>query len=110
MTTGDQASELTPSAAPDDVHELEREIEQTREHLGETVEQLVAKADVKKKARDKAAQLQSQAQAAAGETAQQARRVLEQGAGYIRRHRAPLAVAVAALTAGYLALRWWRNR
>lgn len=110
MSTGDQTSRLTPSAAPDDAQELEREIEQTREHLGATVEQLAAKADVKKRARDKAAQLRSQAQAAAGRTAQQAQRALAQGAGHVRRRRAPLAVAVAALAAGYLALRRRRKR
>jgi chromosome segregation ATPase len=112
MTTGDQASRLTPSAASDDAHELEREIEQTREQLGETVEQLAAKADVKKKVRDKAAQLRGQAQAATGKTAQQARHALAEGAGHVRRRKAPvaMAVAVAALAAGYLALRRWRNR
>lgn len=42
---------------PDEAQELQREIEQTREHLGETVEQLVAKTDVKARAHDKAAEL-----------------------------------------------------
>jgi len=43
--------------APGDEHELRQEIEQTREQLGETVEQLVAKADVTGRARAKAAGL-----------------------------------------------------
>jgi Protein of unknown function (DUF3618) len=42
---------------PDDVHELQQEIEQTREQLGETVEQLVARTDVKARARAKADEL-----------------------------------------------------
>jgi len=44
-------------AALDDVQQLEQEIEQTREQLGETVEQLAAKADVKGRARAKAAEV-----------------------------------------------------
>jgi polyhydroxyalkanoate synthesis regulator phasin len=43
--------------APGDEHELRQEIEQTREQLGETVEQLVAKTDVTGRARAKAAEL-----------------------------------------------------
>jgi ABC-type transporter Mla subunit MlaD len=62
-------------AAPDDVQQLEQEIERTREQLGETVEQLAAKADVKSRARAKAAEVservksktsQAQNEAAAG--------------------------------------------
>src|SRR5215467_9254501 len=62
-------------APPDDVQELQREIEQTREQLGDTAEQLVAKADVKARAQSKAAELAgrvkgqaatARAQAAAG--------------------------------------------
>ncbi len=45
------------SAAPDDVQQVEQEIERTREQLGETVEQLAAKADVKVRARAKAAEV-----------------------------------------------------
>lgn len=42
---------------PDDVQELQQEIEETRAQLGETVEQLAAKTDVKARARGKAAEL-----------------------------------------------------
>ena len=46
------------SAHPaDEAQALRDEIEQTREHLGDTVEQLAAKADVKKQARAEAARL-----------------------------------------------------
>jgi cobalamin biosynthesis Mg chelatase CobN len=44
-------------AVPGDEQELREEIEQTRELLGETVEQLAAKTDVKARARAKAADL-----------------------------------------------------
>ena len=45
------------SAHPaDDAQALRDEIEQTRKHLGDTVEQLAAKADVKKQARAEAAE------------------------------------------------------
>jgi cobalamin biosynthesis Mg chelatase CobN len=48
--------QTTPGGtAPDDEQELRHEIEQTREQLGETVEQLAAKTDVKSQARAKAA-------------------------------------------------------
>jgi cobalamin biosynthesis Mg chelatase CobN len=55
---GEQPAKLQTGpggAAPDDEHELRQEIEQTREQLGETVEQLAAKTDVKSQARAKAA-------------------------------------------------------
>ncbi|HEV3292539.1 MAG TPA: DUF3618 domain-containing protein, partial [Streptosporangiaceae bacterium] len=48
------AADPAGSPPPDDVQELQQEIEQTREQLGDTVEQLVANADVKARARGKA--------------------------------------------------------
>src|ERR1700722_15691955 len=42
---------------PDDPQRLQKEIERTREHLGETVEALVAKVDVKARAQDEASRL-----------------------------------------------------
>ena len=44
-------------APPDNLRQLEAEIERTRERLGETVQELVARADVKNLARAKAAEL-----------------------------------------------------
>jgi hypothetical protein len=41
----------------DEAEELQQEIERTREHLGDTVQQLAAKAHVKTMARDKASEL-----------------------------------------------------
>jgi Protein of unknown function (DUF3618) len=52
-------------ATPDDVQQLEAEIDRTREQLGATVDQLAAKMDVKSRARTKAAQLAGQAKARA---------------------------------------------
>jgi small-conductance mechanosensitive channel len=59
-------------AAPDDPQELEREIEQTREQLGETVELLAAKADVKKRAQVKATELAERVKTKSGQARQQA--------------------------------------
>jgi hypothetical protein len=47
---------------PSTGRELQEEIEQTRERLGQTVEELVAKADVKSRAQAKAAEVKVKAQ------------------------------------------------
>jgi hypothetical protein len=47
---------------PSTGRELQEEIEQTRERLGQTVEELVAKADVKARAQSKAAEVKVKAQ------------------------------------------------
>ena len=57
-----QSQQETPSE-----QDIQAEIEQTRERLGETVEELVAKADVKARAKDKAAELKAKAQVKAAE-------------------------------------------
>lgn len=49
------------TTSPDDQQELEKEIERTREQLGETVEALAAKADVKARAQQKLSQAKQQA-------------------------------------------------
>lgn len=59
-------------AAPDDPLELEREIERTREQLGETVELLAAKADVKQRAQVKATELSERVKTRAGQARQKA--------------------------------------
>jgi Protein of unknown function (DUF3618) len=64
--------------APGDEQELREEIEQTREQLGETVEQLVAKTDLKGRARAKAARLTGRVK---GSTAQARAKAAERGAG-----------------------------
>jgi LPXTG-motif cell wall-anchored protein len=81
------------SAHPaDETQALRNEIEQTREHLGGTVEQLAAKADVKKQARAKA------------------RHALDKSARTAREQRGPLAAAVGALVAALAALIIWKRR
>jgi hypothetical protein len=136
MTTSDHGSRsaarhaangdhVPSSPRPDDIQELRQEIEQTRDQLGDTVQQLAAKADVQARARDKAAELtkkvkgkasQTQAQAAAvgapvwEATPEPVRQAVAKGASTVRQRRAPLAVAASALVAGYLVLRWWRRR
>jgi LPXTG-motif cell wall-anchored protein len=55
----------SPADPADEALELRDEIEQTREHLGDTVEQLAAKADVKKQARAEAARLGERVRVAA---------------------------------------------
>ena len=57
---------------PDDLEQLRAEIEQTREHLGDTVDQLAAKADVKAQAQAKAADLTQRAKDTAGQARQHA--------------------------------------
>ena len=58
--------------APDDPQELEREIERTREQLGQTVELLAAKADVKGRAQAKATELSGRIKYKAGQVRQKA--------------------------------------
>lgn len=57
---------------PDDVRELQQEVERAREQLAATVDQLVAKADVKARARDKTAELTGRAKDKADRTRAQA--------------------------------------
>ena len=73
MTTGGQAT--------GDARELEHEIEQTREQLGDTVEQLAAKADIKRLARAKAAELAGRMKIAAARVRQQPYGLLAAAAG-----------------------------
>jgi Protein of unknown function (DUF3618) len=66
------ASNGAESAPPEDVQELQQEIEQTREQLGDTVEQLAAKTDVKARAQGKAAELADRVKGQAGQVKAQA--------------------------------------
>ena len=66
------APDTNGSPPPDNVQELQQEIEQTREQLGDTVEQLVANADVKARARGKAAELAGRVKGEAGQARAQA--------------------------------------
>jgi Protein of unknown function (DUF3618) len=69
----DNATAMRPHAGsvtgpPDDVQELRREIEETREQLGDTVQQLAAKTDVTARARDKAVELTQKVKGKASQT------------------------------------------
>ena len=65
------------TTSPDDQQELEKEIEQTRERLGETVEALAAKADVKARAQEKLGQLTARLKGKATEAGQASRQITE---------------------------------
>jgi hypothetical protein len=64
------APDSTPQSAPD----IQREIEQTRERLGQTVEELAAKADVKTRAQAKVAEVTTMARVKVAEASEQVRR------------------------------------
>lgn len=64
--------ESAESSAPDDPEQLKAKIAQTREQLGDTVDQLTAKADVKGRAQAKAADLTERAKARTSQARQQA--------------------------------------
>jgi Protein of unknown function (DUF3618) len=83
--------------------EIQREIEQTREHLGQTVEELAVKADVKARAQAKVADVKARARAAAAAAS-----------GRVRRSQAvrrdwPLALVAAGILAMGAALAWRRR-
>ncbi len=76
----DAAADDDPSAAasgsvtgpPDDIQELRQEIEQTRNELGDTVQQLAAKTDVGARARGKAVEMTQKVRGKASGTQAQA--------------------------------------
>jgi type IV secretory pathway VirB10-like protein len=70
--TGTPGRESAGSGTPDDPGQLNAKIEQTREQLGETVEQPTAKADVKERAQATAADLTDRAKAKTSQARQQA--------------------------------------
>jgi Protein of unknown function (DUF3618) len=73
--------------------ELEQEIERTREHLGETIDQLAGKADMKARARARAADVSDRVR----------------GSQLLQR-RWPVAVAAGMLIAGSVIIRRRRKR
>jgi Protein of unknown function (DUF3618) len=88
--------------------EIQQEIERTRDHLGETVEELAARADVKARARasaagmkDKAGQMKVRAQGKAAEMSGQLRQTRLAQSQLVRgdtvRRRWPLAAAAAGV-------------
>jgi hypothetical protein len=81
--------------------EIRQEIEETRQRLGETVDELAAKADVKARARAKAAQAQARALASLAEVSGRASRSQFAQRGW------PVGVAVGVMVFGSgLIWRW----
>jgi small-conductance mechanosensitive channel len=123
------------SASPDDTEQLKAEIEQTREQLGRTAEQLVAKTDVKartqakvsdltQRAKDMPSQIRRQAAAQAGGARSQLgqgrdqlqsqlpalKQAVTKGVEGAGKHRTRLIIAVGVLVAGAVAVRIWSRR
>jgi hypothetical protein len=63
-----------PDSTPQSASDIQREIDQTRQRLGQTVEELAAKADVKARARVKVAEVKTRARVKAAEASEQVRR------------------------------------
>jgi hypothetical protein len=83
--------------------EIQQEIERTREHLGETVDELAAKADVKARARVKAAEVTARARDWGAGVSGQVRQ------SQVVQRRWPLAVAAGILLAGTVIVWRWKR-
>jgi hypothetical protein len=93
--------------------ELQQEIEQTRQRLGETVDELAAKADVKARAQATATEAKKRAQATATEAAGRVQATAAEVSGRVRqnelvRRRWPVALAAGVLVVASVAI--WRRR
>jgi ElaB/YqjD/DUF883 family membrane-anchored ribosome-binding protein len=101
------------TAPPDEAAELRKEIEQTRERLGDTVEQLAAKADVKAQAKAKATELadavRSKVALAGASTPESVRQAVTRAVRTVRQRPIPVAAAVGVVLLGCL-MRPWRKR
>ena len=109
-TTGGEPERVQPTTPSGEPEQIEREIERTREQLGDTVEALARKTDVKAQAKEKleetkanlsvkTEQLLGRAQAASPDGASEAAAQVSQAA---RENPLPLA-AFGAFAAGFLA-------
>jgi ElaB/YqjD/DUF883 family membrane-anchored ribosome-binding protein len=108
---------VTTSA--DDQQELEKEIEQTREQLGQTVEALAAKVDVKTRAQQELGQLTARLKGKATEAtrrlrlqdrANQAKQQVGQAGQQIRKRPVPAAATagvIGALVLFFTVIRRW---
>ena len=81
--------------------EIQQEIERTRDHLGETVDELAARADVKARARARAASIKDKA---AGMSGQLRQSQLVQGDA-VRRRWPLIAAAAGAVLVGSILVR-----
>jgi hypothetical protein len=75
--------------------EIQQEIERTRDHLGDTVEELAARADVRTRARVKAAEMKDLATGAAAQLRE--RRLPMSSTGRHAQRRWPAAAAAAGV-------------
>jgi hypothetical protein len=82
--------------------EVRQEIEQTRQSLGETVDELAAKADMKARAQAKAGEAKARAQVRIAEMSGRVKR------SQAVQRRWPVAVAAGVLAAGAGAVAIWR--
>ena len=110
------------TATPDDQQELEKEIEQTREQLGQTVEALAAKVDVKARAQQELGQLTARLKGTATEAARrlrlqdranQAKQQASQAGQQIRKRPVPAAATagvIGALVLFFALIRRWTRR
>jgi len=133
-TGGDAEEPATLSgsvaAPPDNARQLQREIERTREQLGETVQELVARVDVKSRARAKASEVSGRYKSTmvrarqrastraggvrgqvTGNTSaarQKARHAVTKGASGARERWVPLAAVAGAVIIDCVAIWQWR--
>lgn len=101
------------TTSPDDQQELEKEIERTREQLGETVEALAAKVDVKARTQEKLGQLTARLKGKATAAQDKAKQQAAQAGQQIRKRPAPAAATVGGiglLVLFFVLIRWWRRR
>ena len=80
--------------------ELEQEIERTREHLGDTIDELAGKADMKARARARAAEVKARAADVSGRVRQS--KALQ---SQVLQRRWPVAVAAGVLIVGAVIIR-----
>jgi len=84
--------------------DLEQEIERTREHLGNTIDELAGKADMKARARTRAAEVKARAQDRAAGVSGRVRQSKAVQSQVLQR-RWPVAVAAGVLIAGSVLIR-----
>jgi hypothetical protein len=89
--------------------DLEQEIERTREHLGNTIDELAGKADMKARARTRAAEVKARAQDRAAGVSGRVRQSKAVQSQVLQR-RWPVAVAVGVLIVGSVIIRRRRRR
>ncbi|TVZ04589.1 DUF3618 domain-containing protein [Trebonia kvetii] len=92
----------------DEAQQLKEEIVRTREHLGETVDQLVAKADLKSRAQAQAAELTGRARNAGADAAAKVREQVT--ATRAKTGTAPWMMAAGAVVLAVAALVVWQRR